>query len=74
MNILLVWVFICGGFWFLIYVVLIVIVIFNNINLLLIVIFFFYFYVLDYGKDYVLFFWCLFFMLMMNRILKICVS
>lgn len=74
MNILLVWAFIRGGFRSPTHVVLIAIAIFNNINLLSIAIPSFYFYVLDYGKDYVPFSWCLPFMLMMNRIPKICAS
>lgn len=74
MNILLVWAFIRGGFRSPTHVVLIAIAIFNNIHLLSIAIPSFYFYVLDYGKDYVPFSWCLPFMLMMNRIPKICAS
>lgn len=72
MNVLLIWAFVRGGFRSPSHVVLIAIAMFNNLHLLSISIPSFYFFVFQHGKEYVLYSWCIPYMILMHRIPKIC--
>lgn len=72
MNVLLIWAFVRGGFRSPSHVVLIAIAMFNNLHLLSISIPSFYFFVFQHGKEYVLYSWCIPYMILMYRIPKIC--